>query len=494
MKYILGLVVFLCGASLMILELVGSRVLAPYVGSSTIVWTSLIGIILAFLSLGYFWGGKIADKEATYTKLALIIFLSAFFVFLITIINRPILSFVRFNINNVYVGAIIATVILFSIPSFLLGVVSPYAITLKLEDLNRVGRTAGNLYALSTIGSIIGTFSAGFWLIPFFGTIKVLFFVSAVLILAAILAFSKELNKKEVLGLILIIVLITPFFYVSSLREVDSRIVDIDTEYNRIHVFKARLANNPRPALILTTDPFSIQSGMYLDKDDELLFEYLKYYKLSDYFVPNLKSVLLLGGAAYAYPKDFLKNHENATIDVVEIDRGMTDIARKYFNLEDNQRLNIYHQDGRVFLNNNQKKYDVILLDAFTSRLSVPYQLTTIETARKVHENLNNDGVVIFNIVSSFIGEKSKFLQAEYITYKEIFPQVYLFKIDNTDPEEIQNVILIAFKTDKIPVFESEDDEIDKRLKKIWKDEIKAEVPILTDDHAPVDYYIMGLI
>lgn len=490
MKYILELIVFLCGASLMILELVGSRLLAPYIGTSTIVWTSLIGIILAFLSLGYFWGGRMADQGATFKKLATVIMASAFFVFIIIFINEPILAFIMVNIKNIYAGAVIATLVLFSVPGFLLGIISPYAIRLKIKSLEETGRTAGSLYAISTIGSIVGTFSAGFLLIPFLGTIRILYFITFVLIISSFLAYLKVPSKTKTFFLFFLFLII--LLSISQSINIESgRLIDIDTQYNRIWIRKGFKEDVGRPILAMTTDPHGTQSGMFLDGDDDLVFEYSKYYRLADHFNPGFKSSLLIGGAAYAYPKDFLKRNKEATIDVVEIDSGMTRLARDHFNLKDDPRLTIYHQDGRVFLNNNEKKYDVIFLDAFNSKLSIPYQLATREAAERVYESLSDDGVVFLNLISSLAGKKSKFLRAEYLTYKQVFPEILLFKVKDTALEEAQNFILVAFKNERKVSLVSENKEFDRYLKALWRGEIKEDLPILTDDYAPVDYYTM---
>ena len=167
-KYILEIIVFICGAAVMILELVGSRIMAPYLGTSIVVWTSLIGIILGFLSLGYWWGGKVADQNPSYKMFSFVIFVGAIFVGLIVFIQSMVLNFIQNGITNIYLGTIIATLTLFAVPSALLGMVSPYAVRLKIKDVTTSGRTVGNLYAISTIGSIVGTFAAGFLLIPFF--------------------------------------------------------------------------------------------------------------------------------------------------------------------------------------------------------------------------------------------------------------------------------------------------------------------------------------
>jgi MFS family permease len=177
-KYLLEAVVFLCGAIVMILEIVGARVLAPYQGTSIFVWTSLIGIILGSLSLGYWWGGKLADRNPSYRVFSLIIFIAGVVVALITFSKELLLIFIRNHFNDIRVGATIAALALFAAPSVLLGMVSPYAVKLRIDDLNTSGATVGYLYAISTIGSIIGTFLAGFVLIAYFGNTKILLVLS----------------------------------------------------------------------------------------------------------------------------------------------------------------------------------------------------------------------------------------------------------------------------------------------------------------------------
>lgn len=229
---------------------------------------------------------------------------------------------------------------------------------------------------------------------------------------------------------------------------------------------------------------------MSLDSD-RLVNEYTKYYHLVRHFHPNFASGLMLGGAGYSFPKDYLAKYPEAHLDVVEIDPGVTELARKYFGLEDHPNMTIYHEDGRVFLNQNTRKYDAIFGDAFTSWYSVPYQLTTKEAIQKKYDSLSESGIVILNIISSLQGEMGEFLRAEYRTYKEIFPQVYLFAVSNTRNEsKIQNIILVAMKSEKPPMMTSSDPEIREFLRHLWEGKLEEDMPILTDDYAPVDHYI----
>ncbi|MDD4901660.1 MAG: fused MFS/spermidine synthase [Patescibacteria group bacterium] len=492
-KYSLEITVFLCGAALMILELVGSRVLAPYIGTSTIVWTSLIGIILGALSLGYYVGGKMADKEADRRKLAIIILGAAFFVLAIVLVNEEVLIFVREVTRNIYVTAVAATIFLFAVPSFLLGIVSPYAVKLKVKDLQYTGRMVGDLYAISTIGSIVGTFAAGFLLIPFLGTINILYFLVALLIFASLMIVpGKLLGARWALIIILFGLII--FFLAKSAHADASRLIDVDSQYNRIWIVPASDAETKRPVLRLSTDPYGIQSGMFLDGDNDLVYRYSKYYRLADAINPAIRTGLMIGGAAYSYPKDFLKNHPGASMDVVEIDPAMTELAKKYFNLKDDPRLRIYHEDARVFLNNNQKKYDAVYVDAFTSHLSIPYQLTTREAAQEIYNGMNDNGVVIVNIISALQGGKSKFLRAELATYQAVFPQVYLFRVYNTDAYKVQNVMLMAVKSPVPAKLQSDNAELYSYFEMLYQQPNKNDLPVLTDDYAPVDYYTMNMI
>lgn len=491
-KYILEITVFICGAVVMVFELVGSRILGPYFGTSIFVWTSLIGIILGSLSLGYYLGGKIADKKPNFNSLSLIVILSAIFILITFIIKDFLLVILQINISDIRITSVIASLILFLPASVLLGMISPYAVKLKLDNLNTSGSTVGNLYAISTTGSIIGTFLSGFYLIPNFGTNKLLIILSLTLITVSLLLSVKKIIRIKLLFLIVVIV---SYFLLDGFNFSfgKSGFVDIDTAYNRIWIYDH---NDSKTSKLIKTMKIGNEnhSSMFLD-NNELVNEYTKYYHLAKFFNPNFKTTLMLGGAGYSYPKDFLLKYPNATIDVVEIDPKVTELAKKYFKLKEDQRLTIYHEDGRVYLNKTHKKYDVIFGDAFGSYYSLPYQLTTKEAVQKKYDILNNNGIVVLNIISSIEGEKGQFLRAEYATYKSIFPQVYLFPV--TYPEYgsiVQNIILVALKSEQEQVFDAADLELNEYLQHLWNKKIDMNKPILTDDYAPVDYYISKII
>ena len=199
----------------------------------------------------------------------------------------------------------------------------------------------------------------------------------------------------------------------------------------------------------------------------------------------------MLGAGGYSYPKDFLAQFPEATLAVVEIDPKTTELARKYFNLKDNPRLTIYHEDGRTYLNRTTSTYDAIYGDAFGSFYALPYQLTTKEAITEMYRVLNNEGVVVVNIISSLDGPRSKFLAAEYRTFREVFPQVYLFPTyDKNDTGTTQNIILVAMKSDEPPALSSDDAELTHYLTHLWVGVVNKDAPVLTDDFAPIDQLI----
>ncbi|MDX9970748.1 MAG: fused MFS/spermidine synthase [Candidatus Gracilibacteria bacterium] len=480
---LLSFSVFFCGAIVMIFELAGSRVLGPYFGTSIFVWTSIIGIILGSMSFGYFFGGKLADKKPSFSYLALVVFLSGVAISLSYFIKEPFLVFMSSTISDTRLSSILAAVVLFTPASLLLGMVSPYAVKLSMSSLKTSGRVVGRLYSLSTAGSIFGTFLAGFYLIPTFGTNMILILISVFLFF---ISFALSSPKIPVFKILVFCFMAGAFFSIdTSLADK----IDVDTPYNRVWIYDYEYGNTGRLVKKMGINNEN-HSSMFLDSD-ELVNEYTKYYHLVRFFNPDFKKTMMMGGAAYSYPKDFLRKYSDATIDVVEIDPKMTQLAKKYFRLQDDDRLRIFHEDGRVFLNRNTEKYDAIFGDAFTSKYSVPYQLSTVEAVQKQYDSLNENGVVILNLISAFEGEKSLFLQAEYKTFKEVFPQVFIFKVrSGTKLDNLQNIILVALKSENVPDFSLMDDELASFLTNLFTKKIPMDMPVLTDDFAPVDYYM----
>jgi len=489
-KFALELTVFICGALVMIYEIIGSRILSPYIGTSTYVWTSLIGIILAALSLGYWLGGKIADRKPDLKILASVIFLAGGAVAATILFKDIFLSFIAGSPLILELKSVVAALLLFAPASVLLGFVTPYAVKLKMLSLADSGKTVGRLYALSTVGSIFGTFLAGFFLIPFVGSTRTLYLIGFSLIALSLILAPFAVTRTNLTILILFVFGIFSTELQAYLLFRTSDLHDLDTEYNRVQIFTMTDERSGRKVRALAIDPQYIQSKMYLDSD-ELASEYAKYYHLVRHFKPDFQTTLLIGGAGYSFPKDFLRTYPDKQIETVEIDPQMTEIAKKYFNLRENPNLKIVHEDGRIFLNRaDAEKYDAIFLDAFGSLFSVPFHLTTIEAVSEINRVLKPDGVVIFNVGGAIKGKASRFLNAELNTYKQIFPQVLLFKVRPERPDEdVQNLIIVASKN-KNPVNpKSDDPQLSRILDNLYIQPLNSQENILTDDLAPVEFY-----
>ena len=473
----------------MMYEIIGSRVLAPFIGTSTYVWTSLIGVILGALSLGYWLGGRIADRRPEVKVLSFVIFLAGGFVSATVLVKDILLSAVASASTSLEIKSVVAALLLFAPASVLLGFVTPYAVRLEMTNTADSGKTVGRLFAYSTVGSIVGTFAAGFVLIPFVGSVRTLYMIAGGLILLSLLLAPLALNRTNIGIILLFLLAIAGNEFVVAVEKTNG-VYDIDTEYSRIRVYRTTDPKNGREVTALATDPFFTQSAIYSDSDEPVL-DYGRFYALAGYFKPGPIKALMIGGAGYTFPREFLRDNPQATIDVVEIDPRMTDIARRFFRLTDDARMTVIHKDGREFLNQAEpEKYDVVFIDAFNSLFSVPFQLTTREAVRQIDRVLKPDGLVLFNIGSCISGPGSGFLQAEYRTYQEIFPNIYLVKVhpDFAD-ERLQNVVMLASKTTLPLEAPNPNTTIAGLLAHRYSSDLPFTKPVLTDDLAPVERY-----
>ena len=481
-KYKLEIIVFLSGAIGMGLELIAARVLSPYVGSSNVVWTSIIGIILASMSLGYWIGGKKADKNANIDILSNILLFAALATSLIPILETVIVKQFAGMIDNLIIAAILCAIIVFSIPSFILAMISPFAVKIKSKEDNEIGSLSGRISSLSTIGSIVGTFIMGFVLIPNIGVSNINIAVTLVLVVMAVLVRENR-NKKNIYETIFLVcimlILIILGKYIFKISNPDI-LLDTDSQYSRIWVKQVSTDKTTYKTLQVDT---GLES--YINKETgEMGAKYLRFYDLFEYFNKDAKSTLLIGGAAYTYPMHYLQKYADKTIDVVEIDEKMTQIAEEQFGLNISEpRLKIYNQDGRSFLNYNENKYDTILIDAFKG-VNAPFELTTYEALINAKNMLNDDGIVLTNIISSVDGKDSDFIKYEYSTYKAVFDDVKIFMVNNKDRNDEQNLILVGIKGNP-EIDETKFQEYEKYLD-MEVAEFETDKQIVTDDFAPI--------
>ena len=481
-KYKMKITVFLCGALGMVLELVAARILSPYVGSSNLIWTTIIGIMLTSMSIGYWLGGKFADKKPDINLLSLFILVGAFFTSLIPMWETVLVKPLSEISNQLVFVAIVCSAIVFGLPSFILAMVSPFAVKLEDNSHEDIGKTSGKISSLSTIGSIVGTFVGGFLLIPNLGVRMLILILTIVLFILSFMMFNKKNVKYCVCMLVCLLTLIGINYYGKVIFEKNNPdiIEDVDSEYSRIWVKNASEGN-------VNYKTMQVDTGLesYINQDtNEMGAAYLYYYDLFDYYNKDASSTLMIGGAAYTYPTYYLNKYQDKTIDVVEIDEKMTELAVNQFGLDiENPRLTTYHQDGRSFLNNTKNKYDTILIDAFKG-LNVPFELTTKEALQKAKNALNDNGMVITNIISSLEGNEDEFIKYEYATYKEVFKEVKLFRVRNLEDTTRQNLILIGFKNG-----ENADEDKYEEYKNLLDMEItdfSSDREVVTDHFAPI--------
>ena len=464
-KYRFEIIIFIVNAIYMILELIASRILSPHFGNSNMVWTSVIGIILLSSSVGNYLGGIIADKKNSHTNVKIILGISGALIMLIPIFQGIILYLITSIINNIKLGAILSTILLFFIPSMFIGMLSPIILKLKMKDLEKVEKISGIISAIATLGSIFGTFLGGFFLIPNFGCNELLFVLAIIMFLLIFLVGNNNPKKFTIFIIIAITSCLLSFYLYTENNQNNGNVVingnlgtsvSYDTEYGRVLIYNTMYKNEL--CRVLNIDKGN-ESATFVDEQKcyDLVFEYTKYYDLMFKSSNEINDVLMIGGAGYSYPKYFISKYLDKNMDVVEIDGKVTDIAKQYFyldkliyefDLDNNSRLNLITDDGRVYLNKNAKKYDAILNDAFAGE-SPATTLTTLEAAKKIYASLNDNGIYLTNIISSISGQNSDFIKSEIYTLKQLFKNVYAVPCNSiNDLELVQNIMVISTDED----------------------------------------------
>ncbi len=498
---VLRVVVFGSGAVLMGLEIVGSRVIAPFFGSSVFVWGGLISIFLAALSLGYYLGGTMADRWPKVTVLATLLMLAGVTILTLPLVSRPVLiAFDAWSLGP-RLSPLLASIVLFAFPSILMGTTSPFAIKLVAKDLATVGTSAGVLYALSTAGSIAGTIATAFFLVPTLGVRAILYLLGGTLValaalLAARYAVASPVGKRLALPTAIAVVLLTAPVGAAPIPIPSSRVVyEKDSAYHQISVledgFNRYLRFNR-----------SFQGGMVLRDPFESPFLYTSYAHLARIFHPTMRRVLLIGLGAGSIPKRFTRDYPDVSIDSVELDPAVVDVAKRFFEVKEDARHRIVVQDGRVFVRRSDARYDLIILDAYFAE-GIPFHLATKEFLELVREHLAPGGVVASNIIGAIDGPQSTLFRALYKTYGSVFSGLHPFPTAfglARDPTETRTIILIS--TGRTAMRGDEVLTLARRLRaegrvRLPLDRYAADyydrkiptddVPLLTDNYAPVD-------
>ena len=445
-------VVFVCGAVLMAFEMVGSRILAPEFGSTVFVWGSLIGVFLGALSLGYLVGGRLSDKWPSFSVLGAIIAVAGLIILVVPLYAPACSRWIDKGNPGSSTNPLFASVLLFFVPSVLLGMVSPYAVRLQARSVHTMGNVAGKLYALSTLGSIAGTLLATFWMIPSFGTSNMVKGLGLTLVAASLLALVPRLLARAsrggmagtgtgVAAAVILCLVPSPSFI--PLEKGERLVAEVDSPYQHIGVVLVPADNKKEGAdwgVRLVFDEY-IQSEVYVESGDptdvKIKEPYTSGAKYTDMlqlpfvFRPDAKRVCIVGGGGGVLPTILRRDHPDLEVDVVELDPAVVELAERYFGFTPNdEKLRTIIQDGRIYLRDCTERYDIIILDAFTGGRP-PFHLLTREFLEIVKSRLTDRGVVHLNIISALSDDhvKGRLYRSMHNTFRAVFGKdhVYVF-------------------------------------------------------------------
>jgi spermidine synthase len=413
-SFALGALVFGAGIGALATEITASRLLAPYFGSSTIVWANLIGIVLAALALGYWLGGRIADRRPQPSLLGAILLVAAVCVAAIPFVAKPFLDLTVEGLDEASAGAVIgsfvAVLLLFAPPVVLLGMVSPFAIRLAVSSIETAGAVAGRLYALSTAGSLLGTFLSALVLIPALGTQRTF------LVIAALLAASSCL----VLGaryLVVVVALVALIAVPPGAVKAEAGLLHEETSYYQyIRVVERSdgrrvLSLNEGVAVHSVWRPDSVLTGGVWDA-------FLAFPPLLD---RPLARVAILGNAAGTTARALGAYYPEASVDGVELDPAVSRVGRAYFAMDEIPQLTVHDADARPYLRATDRVYDLIVVDAYRQPY-VPFYLATREFFSLVREHLAPGGIVALNV--AVVPDDTRLVHAVGTTLAAEFPQV----------------------------------------------------------------------
>lgn len=434
----LRILVFIGGMISMLLEMSASRLLAPYFGTSLFIWANLIGLVLIYLSAGYFLGGRLADRYPSMRLLSILTTIAALATGLIPFISKPVLDWSVSGLTevnaSVFYSSLLAVILLFGVPITLLGMVSPFAVRLSARSLGSTGRSAGGLYALSTVGSIVGTFLPVLLLIPTIGVKRTILAACVALLAASLygLRFWERIGAA-VPGVLLLAPLFLPQVApLGALKSPPGMIYEQESFYNYIQVVQTaddtrQLVLNEGQAIHSVYNPNQILTGWYWD-----YFLAMPYFNAGEN-AGKVQRVAIIGLAAGTIARQFTAVYGPVPIDGVEIDPAIVDVGRRYFAMTE-PNLRVHVADGRTFMRASHDTYDVVAIDAFQQPY-IPFQLTTKEFFEEIRAHLSPTGVVCLN--TGHTRTDHRLAQAFINTLSEVFPSVYAFDVPNTFNTEI---------------------------------------------------------
>lgn len=481
--------VFISSACTLVIEILAGRLLAPYLGVSLYTWTSIIGVILAGITVGNYVGGALADRAASRALLRRLYLYSVVTVIAIIVLAPTVADRLSVTALPLMLRIVLTTVIAFLVPATILGTITPIVVKLSLHRLDDAGLTVGRIYAVSAAGSIGGTFLTGFLLIDLFGSRVIIMLVAATLLLCGLVVAPWRVARAERIlpALVLAFLLLaTPFLY--AVKALPGPCAT-ETSYFCIRTEQIKLRDG-RLATGVFLDRL-MHSSLILDDPNYLGYDYQEAYRVltDDRLARNPSlNLLVIGAGGYAFPRYMVAQHPQASVEVLEIDPGVVRFNQERLGLPTDSPIVSHSGDARLFLNGAngpapRNKYAVIHEDAIND-VSVPYHLTTLEFHRLVKQSMTPDGLYLVNLIDS--GRQGRFVQAYVNTVQQVFGHVVVYALDGQVGRPGHATFVIAASdgpVQALPIagwtaFAPDD----------FARQFIARVDlILTDDHAPVD-------
>ncbi|MEZ4770999.1 MAG: fused MFS/spermidine synthase [Caldilineales bacterium] len=515
----LNLLVFVAGFVTLGVELTAARLLDPWFGNSILVWAALIGLVLAWLSIGYWLGGRIADRRPQAALLYGIALAAALLVALIPVLSRPILqraALSSLDLENfsagLLIGSAVAILLLFSLPTLLLGIVSPFAIRLAVSDVGSSGQVAGRLYALSTLGSLLGTFVPVLLLIPAFGARLTFELLACTLAGVALIGLLLERGRSAAPAVLLFPVLLG-LTWVSAQGAVKPEPGLLD-EGESLYNYYQVVQRGPETWLKLN-EGIGLHSVYH--PQSALSEGIWDYFLVAPLFAEgkqgnegnkgngngDVQSLYLVGLAGGTVAQLYTDVYGPIPIDGAELDPEIIAAARSYFHLDDYPNVNAVAADGRSWLAAQpvDRRYSVIAIDAYRPPY-IPFQLATVEFFEIVRDHLAADGVVAVNAARS--RDDYSLVNALAATMAQVFPSVYVVD-ESTEGWSLGNSLVVAtMQPTTLDDFRSNAAALDPAAQPLLSEMADKAIvtarpaegsgAILTDDKAPIEQIVHGIM
>ena len=503
MKRYLLFTVFISGMTTLAAELAAGRLIGNVFGTSNIVWASIIGLILIYLTLGYFLGGRWADANPTPAAMYRVLAWGAFTLGLVPYIASPVLRAAATAFDTLQVGILgasfIAVLILFIVPITLLGTISPYAIRLTVDDMSHAGQTSGQIYAISTLGSFIGTFLPTLVTIPAIGTKNTFLLFSLILLIVALIGLARFASRRDMLRhswMALVLLVLAVLTANQSLKSNAKQIYETESAYNYIEVLQSGgltvLRLNEGQGQHSVYSPDTLQ---YNGPWDQFL--------VGPYFYTNRKPsdvqrVAIVGLAAGTTARQMTAVYGDIPIDGYELDPKIVEVGQKYFGMT-MPNLNVIIGDGRLNLEQSEHKYDIIAVDAYRPPY-IPPHMTTQEFFEICASHLAENGVLAIN--SASVPGDRRLINGLATTMATVFPSIYTVDIPGS-----LNTVIFATKEKTAPenfavnlLALSKDPQVHPLListMQVTFSKLQAgyePTTVFTDDHAPIEWIVNDMV